>query len=165
MRVYSTLVVSTISVYDRSRHFRTNTSYLASRENLINFLLQFGDLNQQQIDLIKSKVKSVELKKEAYFSEAGKTAKEVAFVDEGILSVCCYTDKGQEITRYFIDENNVAVDLNSFTYKTPSSEYVQAVTDCNLLVFTADALTDLSATIIPWDSITSRITARSLMEP
>jgi CRP-like cAMP-binding protein len=33
-------------------------------ENLINYLLQFGQLNQQQIDLIKSKAKIIELKKE-----------------------------------------------------------------------------------------------------
>jgi hypothetical protein len=96
-------------------------------ENLINYLLQFGQLNQQQIDLIKSKAKLIELKKEDYFSEAGKIARQVAFVDNGILRVCYYNNKGEEITRYFIDENNFAVDLNSFTYKIPSSEYVQAV--------------------------------------
>ena len=108
-------------------------------ENLINYLLQFGQLNQQQIDLIKNKAKLVELNKEEYFSEAGKIARQVAFVDNGILRVCYYNNKGEEITRYFIDENNFAVDLNSFTYQIPSSEYVQAVTDCKLLVFSADS--------------------------
>ncbi len=132
-------------------------------ENLINYLLQFGQLNQQQIDLIKSKAKVIELEKEDYFSEAGKIAKQVAFVDEGILRVCYYDNKGEEITRYFIDENNFAVDLNSFTYQIPSSEYVQAVTDCKLLVFSADALKDLSTTIIAWDSIINQITAKSLI--
>lgn len=57
-------------------------------ENLINYLLQFGQLNQQQIDLIKSKAQVIELKKEDYFSEAGKIARQVAFVDNGILRVC-----------------------------------------------------------------------------
>ena len=133
-------------------------------ENLINYLLQFGQLNQQQIDLIKSKAKVVELKKEEYFSEAGKIARQVAFVDNGILRVCYYNNKGEEITRYFIDENNFAVDLNSFTYQIPSSEYVQAVTDCKLLIFSADALKDLSMTIITWNSIINQITAKSLIE-
>ena len=96
-------------------------------ENLINYLLQFEQLNQQQIDLIKSKTKVIELKKGDYFSEAGKIARQVAFVGSGILRVCYYNNKGEEITRYFIDENNFAVDLNSFTHQIPSSEYVQAV--------------------------------------
>ena len=133
-------------------------------ENLINYLLQFGQLNQHQIDLIKSRAKIIELKKEAYFSEAEKIARQVAFVDSGILRVCYYNNKGEEITRYFIDENNFAVDLNSFTYQIPSSEYVQAVTDCRLFVFSVEALKDLSTTIIGWDSIVNQITAKSLMD-
>lgn len=133
-------------------------------ENLINYLLQFGQLNKQQIDLIKSKAISIELKKEGYFSEAGKIARQVAFVDNGILRVCYYNNKGEEITRYFIDENNFAVDLNSFTNQIPSSEYVQAITDCILFVFSADALKDLSTTIIVWNGIINQITAKSLIE-
>ena len=133
-------------------------------ENLINYLLQFGQLNKQQIDLIKSKAISIELKKEDYFSEAGKIARQVAFVDNGILRVCYYNNKGEEITRYFIDENNFVVDLNSFTYQIPSSEYVQAITDCKLFVFSADALKDLSTTIIAWNGIINQITVKSLIE-
>jgi len=131
---------------------------------LINYLLQFGQLNQQQIDLVKSKAIKTELKKEVYFSEAGKIAKQVAFVVEGILRVCYYNNKGEEITRYFVDENNFAVDINSYIYKIPSSEYIQAVTDCKLIVFSDCALKELSLTIIGWDDIINQITAKSLIE-
>lgn len=93
---------------------------LATLEALINYLLQ--------IDLIKSKVKEIELKKEGYFSEAGKIAREVAFITEGILRVCYYHNKGEEITRYFINENNFIVDLESFTNKIPSPIRVIALT-------------------------------------
>jgi CRP-like cAMP-binding protein len=41
---------------------------------------------------------------------------------------------------------------------------VQAVTDCKLLVFSADALKDLSVTIIAWNSIINAINAKSLIE-
>ncbi len=133
-------------------------------EALINYLLQFGQLNQQQIDLVKSRSKEVQLKKEDYFSEAGKTAKQVAFIIDGILRVCYYKNKGEEITRYFIDENNFAVDINSFMYKIPSSEYIQAVTDCKLIIFSDYALKELSLTIIGWDDIINQITTKSLIE-
>ncbi len=133
-------------------------------ENLINYLLQFGQLNQQQIDLIKSKAKVIQLKKEDYFSEAGKIVRQVAFVYNGILRVCYYNNKGEEITRYFIEENNFAVDLNCFNNQIPSSEYIQAVTDCQLIVFSAKDLNDLSLTIIGWDKVISQITAKSLIE-
>jgi CRP-like cAMP-binding protein len=131
---------------------------------LINYLLQFGQLNSPQIDLVMSKAKEIILSKEAYFSEAGKIAKQVAFVSEGILRVCYYNNKGEEITRYFIDENNFAVDLNSFTTQIPSSEYIQAVTEVKLIVFSMEALRELSQTIIVWDSIINKITAKALIE-
>ncbi|MGI4730111.1 MAG: Crp/Fnr family transcriptional regulator, partial [Janthinobacterium lividum] len=97
-------------------------------------------------------------------SEAGKIAKQVAFINEGILRVCYYNNKGDGTTRYFIDENNFAVDLNSFNYQVPSSEYIQAATDCELIIFSADALVQLSSTIIAWDKIINQITAKGLLD-
>jgi len=133
-------------------------------DKLIDYLLEFGQLNQQQIDLIKRKAKGLELKKDEYFSEAGKIPRQVAFIKEGVLRVCYYNSNGDEITKYFIEENNFAVDINSFNQMIPSSEYVQAVTDCTLLVFSTDSLNDLSATIIQWDGIINKITEKALVE-
>lgn len=133
-------------------------------ESLINYLLLFGKLDQPQIDLIKSNVEEVVLKKNDYFSEAGKIAKQVAFVKKGILRVCFYNNKGKEITRYFIDENHFAVDLNSFTYKIPSSEYIQSITDSKLIIFSTEALKELSPKIDCWDRIINKITEKSLIE-
>ena len=83
-------------------------------EALIDYLLQFGNLNKQQIDFITSKSTELALRKEEYFSEAGKIAKQVGFILDGILRICYYNNKGEEITKYFIDENNFVVDLDSF---------------------------------------------------
>ena len=133
-------------------------------ENLINYLLQFGDLNKQQLALVEKKVTIKTITKGEYFSEAGKTAKEVAFIMDGILRVLYYNKEGEEITRYFIDENNWAVDLNSFNMRLPSSEYIQAVLDCELAVFSRDALEELSNTIVQWDTIIAKVTNKALLE-
>ncbi len=55
---------------------------------MIDFILQFGILNQQQVDLLLSKAQTIELKKEDYFSEAGKIPKYLGFVIEGVLRFC-----------------------------------------------------------------------------
>ncbi|GLU51304.1 Crp/Fnr family transcriptional regulator [Dyadobacter frigoris] len=133
-------------------------------ENLINYLLTFGQLNQQQIDLVKQKARKMSLKKEECFSEAGNIAKQVAFISDGILRVCYYNKKGDEITRYFIEENDFAVDLNSYNYNIPSTEYIQAVSDCELIIFSREAMAELSATIINWDAILNKITSKGLLE-
>lgn len=133
-------------------------------EALINYLLQFGHLNQPQIDLIKSKGIFKELKKDEYYAKAGQIPREVIFLTEGILRVCYYNNEGDEITKYFIDENNFVVDINSYHQEIPSSEYIQTITDCQMISFSKEAMKELSMTIIPWDDIINKITAKALTE-
>ncbi|KFF04622.1 Crp/Fnr family transcriptional regulator [Flavobacterium reichenbachii] len=133
-------------------------------KELINFILQFGNLNQQQIDLITGKATHLEIKKDDYFSEAGKVSVQVGFVLDGVMRVCYYDKKGEEITKYFIDENNLVVDLESFQNSICSSAYVQAVTDCKLIVFSKSDWEELLNTIIGWDTIVHKIISRSLMQ-
>lgn len=82
-------------------------------EALINYLLQFGHLNQQQIDLVKSKGIFREIENDKYYQEAGKIPREIIFVTEGIFRICYYNNKGDDITKYFFDEHNCIVDINS----------------------------------------------------
>ncbi len=144
--------------------YRTTCDIFDIMEALINYLLQFGHLNQQQIDLVKSKGMLKELQKDAYYAEAGKIPREVAFLTEGIFRICYYNKQGEEITKYFIDENNFVVDINSYNQSIPSSEYAHAVTDCKFIVFSKDAMKELSMTIIAWDDIINKITSKALIE-
>jgi CRP-like cAMP-binding protein len=133
-------------------------------KELIQYILQFGNLNTQQIDLISNKTTELDLPKGAYFSEAGKIAQQVGFILEGIARVCYYNNKGEEITKYFIEENNLVVDLNSFDNNIPSSSYVEAVTDCRLIVFSKKDWKELSNTIIGWDAIVQKIISKALLQ-
>jgi CRP-like cAMP-binding protein len=130
-------------------------------EELINFLLQFGNLNQQQINLVTVKATERELRKDAYLVEAGKMFNDVVFVLEGVLRICYYNHKGEEITKYFVDENH----MFASPYKDePLTEYIQAITNCKLLVFSKRDWNELSLTISGWDSITNKIFQKALVE-
>ncbi|UGU15468.1 Crp/Fnr family transcriptional regulator [Sinomicrobium kalidii] len=133
-------------------------------KEFIDYILQFGYFNQQQLNLISNKVTELELDKGEYFSEAGKIPQKVGFVIGGILRVCYYNNKGEEITRYFIDRINLAVDIKNFEANTESSEYVQAVTNSKLLVFSKQNWEDLSNTIVSWDSVVNKIIQKALIE-
>jgi CRP-like cAMP-binding protein len=133
-------------------------------KELLPYILQFGNLNQQQIDLISKKATEITFSKDEYFSEAGKIAVQVGFIIEGIMRVCYYNNKGEEITKYFIEENNMVVDLESFNNSICSSAYVQAVTDCKLIVFSKADWEELLATIVGWDTIVHKIISRALMQ-
>ncbi|AZA54221.1 Crp/Fnr family transcriptional regulator [Chryseobacterium sp. G0201] len=133
-------------------------------KQLFDFILRFGNLNQQQIDFISSKAVEINFSKEEYFSEAGKIAKQVGFIVDGILRVCYYNNKGEEITKYFIEENNLVVDLESFDNQICSSAYVQAVTDCKMIVFSRKDWLELLQTIVGWEAIVHKIISRALIQ-
>jgi len=133
-------------------------------KELFDFILRFGNLNEQQIDFIKSKAKETDFQKDEYFSEAGKIASQVGFVVDGILRVCYYNNEGEEITKYFIDENNLVVDLESFDNQIISSSYVQAITDCKIIIFSRKDWLELLQTIIGWDTIVNKIISRALLQ-
>lgn len=74
----------------------------------IDYVLQFGNLNIQQVELIESKASEFTLRKDEYYWEAGKVVKQIGFITEGVIRVFYYNNKGEEITRYFIDENHLS---------------------------------------------------------
>ncbi|MBT1705181.1 Crp/Fnr family transcriptional regulator [Chryseosolibacter indicus] len=131
-------------------------------EALINYLLQFGDLNEQQIELIKERVSVIALRKDEYFSEAGKIPRQVGFIVEGVMRGCYYTNKGEEITRCFINENSIVVDYFNFEASTAASEYIQASTPCKLIVFSKQDWDELSHTIVGWDNIKHKMVQQCL---
>lgn len=124
---------------------------------LIEYILKFGNLNEHQINLITSKATELELQKDGYFSEAGKIPRQVGFIVKGVIRGCYYNNKGEEITRCFISENNLVVDYVNFEANNTSSEYLQACTNCKLLVFSRQDWEELSHTIIGWDNIKNKM--------
>lgn len=128
-----------------------------SMNELIEYILQFGDLNKQQIDLVVSKAKVRELQKDEYFSEAGRIPMQVGFVVEGVVRGCYYNNNGEEITRCFISENSLVVDYVNFEANTSSSEYLQASTHCKLIVFAKQDWEELSKIMVGWDAIKNKM--------
>ena len=118
-------------------------------ETLINYLSQFGNLDTIQIDLVKSKVVFKKIKKDEYFHEAGNPPR--YFITEGIMRICYYNNKGDEITKYFMEENHFWADINSYNQQIPSTEYAQAVIDCSFFVLSKSAMREVPMTIIEWE--------------
>lgn len=129
-------------------------------EKFIDYVLQFGNLNKQQIDLITSKATELDLRKDEYYWEAGKTVKQIGFLTDGVIRVFYYNNKSEEITRYFIDENHLILSGNSINEIYTPSEYLSAITDCKLIVFSKRDWKDISETIMDWDNILQKITAK-----
>jgi len=129
-------------------------------KEFIDYVLQFGNLNKQQIDLITNKATELELRKDGYYWEAGKMVKQIGFLTNGVLRVYYYNNKGEEITRYFIDENHLILPGNTIDEFYTPSEYLSAVTDCKLVVFSKQDWKEIAETIIGWDAILQKIVSK-----
>ena len=64
--------------------------------NFIEYILQFGNLNQEQIDFIYQRGELIELAKDEYFAEAGKVFTKVGFILEGVFRALYYNNSGKK---------------------------------------------------------------------
>jgi CRP-like cAMP-binding protein len=133
-------------------------------EALTDYILKFGNLNKEQTDYIASKATRCTLPKGEYFSVAGKIPRQVAFVLDGIFRLSFYNEKGEEITNYFIHGNQFAGDYENFEARSPSADNLQAVTDCELLVFSRKDWDEILDTIAGWDKIADKMYRKYLIE-
>ena len=131
-------------------------------DELINYLLKYGRLDQQQIALIKSKAGLIIIKKGDYFLKAGRIHNQLGFVTEGVLRVYMHDENGSDITRIFITENNFAINISSFNDEIPSEVGFEAISDCKILIFSKKYFTELATEIAHWNDIFLKITAAAL---
>lgn len=129
-----------------------------------NFLLRFQHFTPQQLAWISSQAVERRFKAGAYFAEAGRVAQEIGFVVNGVFRVCYFDKDGHDVTKYFLEENNFVVDLHSYQHQLPSTEYVQAVTEAHVLVFSAHAWQSFAATIVDWHKAESKFISKALLE-
>jgi CRP-like cAMP-binding protein len=139
-------------------------SLILIMKELTDFIQLFGKVNEQQVDYLVGKSNASTLPRNAYFSQAGKVPRQIAFVLEGVLRFCYYNNKGQEITHYFVGEGQFITDYAKFEAQSVACEYIQAVTSCKMLVFSKDAWDDVGNTIVGWENIESKMVKKCLNE-
>nr|WP_199161556.1 Crp/Fnr family transcriptional regulator [Elizabethkingia sp. ASV34] len=129
-------------------------------EQFIIFFNQFGIFNESQLSLITSKAIKIKLNKEDHFIESGKVLKQVGFLLEGIFRIYYYNDKGQEITKIFLEENHLISNLK----ENVSTEYIQAATTCQLLVFSNKDWNEILLEIPQLEHVIQEINRQALVE-
>lgn len=130
---------------------------MLTMDSLIDYILRFGHLNTLEIASIKASATQIELKKGEYFSEAGAVPRQVGFVVQGVLRGFYYNQAGEDITRCFIAKDSLAADYLNLESHQISTEYIQACTDCKLIVFSKAQWEGLSHTVAAWDSIKNKM--------
>ncbi|MDO7876041.1 cyclic nucleotide-binding domain-containing protein [Hymenobacter sp. ASUV-10] len=139
-------------------------------EDFLAYLAQFGELTSVHRGLVAQKTTRLHLRKGDYFQRSRAAVQRVGFVVEGVFRVCYLTATGEEVTHYFVEEQNMLICLTGLEHPPQSApdsivaHYVQAITDCQVLVITAADLQVLSQTIPGWDAITHKAIEQALSQ-
>ena len=98
----------------------------------------FCTMSERQIAEISNFFTIVHLKKNEYFLKEGQVCKKIGFLNMGLIRHY-YVTSHSEVTRWMSLPNDFSTSLRSFILQTPSIENLQAVTDCELIVFDRQA--------------------------
>ena len=88
------------------------------------------NFSSDELELILSQFKKVDLKKNEYFIEEHKTASYYFFLESGFARSYAIDLEGNDITTKFYTEKDIIIDWHSFFLKVPCREYIQATTSC-----------------------------------
>jgi CRP-like cAMP-binding protein len=90
--------------------------------------LSFGGiLTKENIECVISYFEVKELAAGMDFLTFGKISNELGFVDAGVVRNYTVNEAGEEVTRYFFQENQFIADLESYYSRKPSTYPLQAV--------------------------------------
>lgn len=79
---------------------------------------------------LAEKFKAGKIARNEYLLKEGTVCNKSHFIDEGFMRAYIFDLEGNEVTTAFYSKRMFANDLSSFFKRTPSKEYIQALTDC-----------------------------------
>jgi CRP-like cAMP-binding protein len=90
------------------------------------------------------------LSKKDLLLEDGQVCNFIAFINSGVMREYAFQN-GKETTVDFITENQFASDYQSFIMQEPSKQYLEALTDVDLIILKKDAINDLFDKYKVWE--------------
>src|ERR1700753_2487482 len=101
--------------------------------------------SEEEKELIGQTVIYKALKQNDFFVKGGSRADYMGYLLSGSMRKYFITEDGIETTSDFSIRNSFVSSFHSFYGRSPSFEWVQALTDCELLLFSYTGLQELYA--------------------
>ena len=115
-----------------------------------DYVQQFKEINEEERKELKSVFTPKTFKKGELITEYGKPSSEIVFILDGYIRVFVIDLEGNEVTIYIKGKSNFIGAITSFITRQPSEEYVQAVTDVEVLAIKYQDLADLYEASHTW---------------
>lgn len=106
-----------------------------------------GILSEEEINHVLSHFKFKKLTASDHFHSMDVIANEVAFVEKGIFRVYAIDAGDNEVTKYFVRENQFMVDLESYYAAKPSNDAFQAAVNAEIYIIRKSIIETISKQI------------------
>jgi len=116
------------------------------------YLQQFPHYTPEVFEKVRPYLTRKELSAGAYFLQQGKTAKNIGFIEEGLLRLY-YLNDGKEVTTCFCKENTITTSYGSLITNKESDIAIQAIEPSKLIVLSYEALQRLYEHDLFWQQL------------
>jgi len=99
-------------------------------------------IDQESLNIIADQFEEKTIQKDEYLLKEGNISG-YYFLSSGLLRVFTFDTNDNEITTYFYSKDRVVFDAASFFLKLPSTENIQAMTDCKIYISNFEKLNQL----------------------
>ena len=113
------------------------------RQQLINFIHLNSKASLTTTQQIADQFEERSLSKNEFLLTEGKINNEYYFLAEGLIRAFTFDIEGNEVTTNFFQKNRTVFEVSSFFLRVPSTENIQAITDCKGFVLTFEKLNGL----------------------
>lgn len=113
------------------------------KQVLIDFLQANTQADLKTIWQIAEQFTELSLAKNEYLLKEGKINNDYYFLVEGLIRAFTYDIDGNEVTTNFFQKSRTVFEVSSFFLRIPSTENIQAITDCQGFVLTFEQLNTL----------------------
>lgn len=133
-------------------------------DKLISFFQLYRHLPEGDQTLISETFIYKEFNEGDYLFKAVKVCQEFFFILDGILRIVVRNEKRNEVTHYFLKENQFCTILNSFNNLVPAQESIQAACPVKVLSVSKTNLLALYQKIPYLKSLIDEITQQALLD-
>jgi CRP/FNR family transcriptional regulator, anaerobic regulatory protein len=131
---------------------------------LIDFLSLFRPIPERDAAIIAAATELQRFRQGDELLREGKICREIFFICKGILRIVRRNEKGDDVTHFFLKENQFCAIQDSFNNNTPAKEGIQATCDVEVIAFERNKLKELYAEVPYLESLIHSILQQALLE-
>ncbi|MDJ1491516.1 Crp/Fnr family transcriptional regulator [Cytophagaceae bacterium DM2B3-1] len=131
---------------------------------LIQYLESYKPISKEDESLIAGAFERLEFKEGTMLSAVNQFCKKLYFICNGILRIVSVSEKGNDITHFFLKENYFCTITNSFNNQIVAQEGIQAATDVEVLAIGKEELSELYLQVPHIKEVIQKVMQETLLQ-